>query len=69
MTRLLRLEHVSPDQGARITEQVFFDLDAPVGRVCSAEVPIPYAKHLELAALPSAERIVAAAKATAGADG
>jgi pyruvate dehydrogenase E1 component beta subunit len=37
--------------------------DAPVGRVCSAEVPIPYAKHLELAALPSVEAIVAAVKA------
>jgi pyruvate dehydrogenase E1 component beta subunit len=60
---------LSAEVSARITEQAFFDLDAPVGRVCSAEVPIPYAKHLELAALPSAERIVAAAKATAGADG
>jgi pyruvate dehydrogenase E1 component beta subunit len=55
---------LSAEVSARITEQAFFDLDAPVGRVCSAEVPIPYAKHLELAALPSAERIVAAAKAT-----
>jgi pyruvate dehydrogenase E1 component beta subunit len=60
---------LSAEVSARITEQAFFDLDAPVGRVCSAEVPIPYAKHLELAALPSAERIVAAAKATAGAGG
>lgn len=55
---------LSAEVSARITEQAFFDLDAPVGRVCSAEVPIPYAKHLELAALPSAARIVAAAKAT-----
>ena len=37
---------------ARIMEQAFCELDAPVGRVCSAEVPIPYAKHLEEAALP-----------------
>jgi len=60
---------LSAEVSARITEQAFYDLDAPVGRVCSVEVPIPYAKHLELAALPSAERIVAAAKATVGAGG
>ena len=39
---------------ARIIEQAFYDLDAPPARVCSAEVPIPYAKHLEDAALPQA---------------
>ena len=33
--------------------QVFWSLDAPVGRVCSAEVPIPYPKHLEDAAMPT----------------
>ena len=44
--------------GARICEKVFYDLDAPVQRVCSAEVPIPYPKHLEEAALPQAGRIV-----------
>ncbi|GAA2124934.1 pyruvate dehydrogenase complex E1 component subunit beta [Arthrobacter humicola] len=60
---------LSAEVSARITEQVFFDLDAPVGRVCSAEVPIPYAKHLELAALPSAARVVAAAKETVDAGG
>ena len=37
---------------ARMMEGAFYDLDAPVARVCSAEVPIPYAKHLEQAALP-----------------
>ncbi|MBI2528359.1 MAG: alpha-ketoacid dehydrogenase subunit beta [Candidatus Rokubacteria bacterium] len=46
---------------ARIMEGGFFDLDAPVGRVCSAEVPIPYAKHMEDAALPQAPAIVRAA--------
>lgn len=45
---------------ARIMEDAFDDLDAPVARVCSAEVPIPYAKHLETAALPKAEEIVKA---------
>jgi len=46
---------------ARIVEQVFYELDAPLARVCSAEVPIPYARHLEEAALPQAEKIAAAA--------
>ena len=45
---------------AQIAENAFFDLDAPVARVCSAEVPIPYAKHLEQAALPQSADIVAA---------
>ncbi len=45
---------------ARIMEQAFYDLDAPVARVCSAEVPMPYAKHLEEAALPQPESVVAA---------
>ncbi|SDP83548.1 pyruvate dehydrogenase E1 component beta subunit [Arthrobacter sp. ok909] len=60
---------LSAEVSARITEQAFFDLDAPVGRVCSAEVPIPYAKHLELAALPSAARIITAAKEAVDAGG
>ena len=51
---------------ARITEQAFYDLDAPPARVCSAEVPIPYAKHLEDAALPSVAAIVAAARSMVG---
>jgi pyruvate dehydrogenase E1 component beta subunit len=49
---------------ARIMERSFFDLDAPVARVCSVEVPIPYARHLEEAALPTVARIVAAARET-----
>lgn len=51
---------------ARIMEGAFWELDAPVGRVCSAEVPIPYARHLEIAALPQPPAIVAAARATLG---
>lgn len=47
---------------ARIAEEAFYDLDAPVARVCSAEVPIPYARHLEQAALPQADRIVEAVR-------
>jgi pyruvate dehydrogenase E1 component beta subunit len=54
---------------ARIAESCFYDLDAPVARVCTAEVPIPYAKHLEDAALPQPERIVDAVLATVGRHG
>lgn len=60
---------LSAEISARITEKAFYDLDAPVGRVCRAEVPIPYAHHLEQAALPSAEGVVAAAREAVGADG
>ena len=45
-----------------LVERGFWELDAPIERVCSAEVPIPYARHLELAALPSVEGIVAAVR-------
>ena len=47
---------------AQIMENAFDELDAPVMRLCSEEVPMPYAKHLEEAALPQIESIVAAAK-------
>ncbi len=47
---------------ARIMEAGFFSLDAPVARVCGVEVPMPYAKHLEEAALPRVATIVAAAE-------
>ena len=53
---------LSAEIGMRIVEQAFFDLDAPLARVCTAEVPIPYPKHLEDAALPGVERIVATAR-------
>jgi pyruvate dehydrogenase E1 component beta subunit/2-oxoisovalerate dehydrogenase E1 component len=58
---------LSAEIAARIAEEAFYDLDAPVGRVCSAEVPIPYPKHLEDAALPQPERICAAARLLFGA--
>ena len=53
---------ISAEISARIMDQAFYELDAPVGRVCGAEVPMPYPKHLEDAALPSVEKIVAAVK-------
>ncbi|MGN6441455.1 MAG: alpha-ketoacid dehydrogenase subunit beta, partial [Arthrobacter sp.] len=58
---------ISAEIAARISEQAFFDLDAPVERVCSEEVPVPYAKHLEQAALPSVDRVMAAARRAVGA--
>ena len=57
---------LAAEVAARIAEEAFYDLDAPLARVCSAEVPIPYAKHLEDAALPQIPAIVAAAKRTVG---
>jgi len=50
----------------RIMEQGFWDLDAPVGRVCSEEVPIPYPAHLEQASIPQPDGIIAAAKQAVG---
>jgi pyruvate dehydrogenase E1 component beta subunit len=58
-----RTGSLSAEIAARIQEKAFYSLDAPIGRLCTAEVPIPYAKHLEQAALPQAPRIVEAARA------
>ena len=55
---------ISAEISARIMEQAFYDLDAPVERVCGAEVPMPYARHLEEAALPSIDAVVAAVTRT-----
>ncbi|HEY5144974.1 MAG TPA: alpha-ketoacid dehydrogenase subunit beta [Solirubrobacteraceae bacterium] len=60
---------LAAEVSARITEQAFYDLDAPVERVCGVEVPTPYAAHLEQAATPQAATIVAAALRTVGRDG
>jgi pyruvate dehydrogenase E1 component beta subunit/2-oxoisovalerate dehydrogenase E1 component len=57
---------IAAEIGMRIAEEGFFDLDAPLRRLCSAEVPVPYAKHLEEAALPQVDGIVATARAILG---
>jgi pyruvate dehydrogenase E1 component beta subunit len=57
---------ISAEIAARIQERVFFELDAPVLRVCTEEVPIPYPRHLEEAALPQVPGIVAAARRAVG---
>jgi pyruvate/2-oxoglutarate/acetoin dehydrogenase E1 component len=51
---------------ARLVEGAFYELDAPIGRVCTAEVPIPYAKHMEEAALPQPDRICATVRSIMG---
>ena len=57
---------LAAELSARLMEDAFYELDAPVARVCSREVPIPYPRHLETAATPQVADIVAAAKATLG---
>jgi pyruvate dehydrogenase E1 component beta subunit/2-oxoisovalerate dehydrogenase E1 component len=61
-----RTGSLSAEIAARVQENCFFHLDAPVARVCSAEVPVPYPKHLETAALPQVADIIAAVKALPG---
>ena len=55
-----RTASFSAEVASRVSEDCFYDLDAPVARVCTAEVPMPYAKHLEDAALPQVADVVAA---------
>jgi len=54
---------LAAEVSAQIMEGAFDSLDAPVARVCGAEVPMPYAKHLEDAAMPQVAGIVAAVHA------
>ena len=58
---------LSAEIAAAITETCFWTLDAPIARLAAAEVPIPYAKHLETAAIPQVADIVAAARELVGA--
>ena len=59
---------ISAEVGSRVMEGAFYELDAPVARVCSAEVPMPYAKHLEDAALPQVAGIVRAVREVTATD-
>lgn len=54
---------ISAEIAARVADEALYELDAPLRRVCSAEVPVPYAAHMEAAALPQVADIVAAARA------
>ena len=49
---------IAAEIAARLAEESLYELDAPVRRVCSRELPVPYAAHLEEAALPSVDGIV-----------
>jgi pyruvate/2-oxoglutarate/acetoin dehydrogenase E1 component len=60
---------LSAEITTRLVEQAFYDLDAPVARVCTEEVPIPYPKHLEDAAVPQPASILAALQRTTAAGG
>jgi pyruvate dehydrogenase E1 component beta subunit len=64
-----RTGSLSAEISARIMEQAFYELDAPVARVCSAEVPMPYAAHLEQAALPQQHDVVRAVREVLAGDG
>jgi pyruvate dehydrogenase E1 component beta subunit len=64
-----RTGSLAAEVSAQIMEGAFYELDAPVARVCSAEVPIPYAKHMEEAALPQADGIVATVRSMLARDG
>jgi pyruvate/2-oxoglutarate/acetoin dehydrogenase E1 component len=60
---------IAAEISARIMEQALYDLDAPVERLCGAEVPMPYARHLEQAALPQVDTIVTTVKRMVHANG
>ena len=64
-----RTGSLAAEVSALIMEGGFYSLDAPVARVCSAEVPMPYAKHMEDAALPQVPAIVQAVKGLLAAHG
>ncbi|AKQ45797.1 pyruvate dehydrogenase [Rufibacter radiotolerans] len=53
---------ISSEVSTRIMEKAFYELDAPVQRLCGVEVPIPYPKHLEDAAVPQTDQIVSTIK-------
>jgi 2-oxoisovalerate dehydrogenase E1 component len=53
---------LSAEIGMRLAEEAFFELDAPLARICSEEVPIPFAQHLEQAAIPQTSKIVEAVR-------
>jgi pyruvate dehydrogenase E1 component beta subunit len=57
---------ISAEIAASIAEGAIWELDAPIRRVCSQEVPMPYARHMEEAALPQPAGIVAAARELVG---
>lgn len=59
---------ISSEISSRIMEKAFYDLDAPVQRLCGVEVPVPYPSHLEEASIPQKNDIVNAVKKMMGHD-
>jgi pyruvate dehydrogenase E1 component beta subunit len=57
---------ISAEIAARLSEDLFFELDAPIRRICSREVPVPYSRHMEEAALPQLPAIIEAARSLMG---
>lgn len=57
---------ISAELSARMSGELFYDLDSPVERICGAEVPAPYAKQLEQASLPQTADIVERVKKMGG---
>lgn len=62
MEEAWRSVSISAEISSRILEKAFYELDAPVQRLCGIEVPIPYPKHLEDASVPQKDDIVQAVK-------
>jgi pyruvate dehydrogenase E1 component beta subunit len=61
-----RMCGIAAEVSAQIMEGAFYSLDAPVARVCGAEAPMPYAKHMEDAALPQVPAIIGAVRELVG---
>jgi pyruvate dehydrogenase E1 component beta subunit len=61
-----RTGSLSAEIAARVAEHALYDLDAPIERVCGAEVPVPYPRHLEEAALPGPDDVTAAVRRAVG---
>jgi pyruvate/2-oxoglutarate/acetoin dehydrogenase E1 component len=62
-----RSSGVGAEIAARVAEERFFSLDAPIGRVAAPDAPVPFARPLEAAYVPSVERITHAIRETAAA--
>lgn len=60
---------ISAELSARISGDLFYDLDSPVERICGAEVPAPYAKQLEDVSLPRVDQIIEVVKQMGGIHG
>ncbi|MBI5958788.1 MAG: alpha-ketoacid dehydrogenase subunit beta [Chloroflexi bacterium] len=58
----LPMFNIGAEVAAQIQQEMFDYMDAPVKRVSAMDIPLPYSREIELMALPSAEKVVAAVK-------